>query len=77
MAPLAFAGQLALTFYVGHSLAMRWWWYEDLSDRFTYSEELVVVGFIFAGFVLVATLWRSRFRRGPLEEVLRFAGGPT
>jgi uncharacterized membrane protein YeiB len=30
---------------------------------------------VLAGLALVATLWRSRFRRGPLEGLLRAVSG--
>jgi uncharacterized membrane protein YeiB len=75
LSPLAFAGQLALTFYVLHALGLRWW-YPDVNDALGYGQELAAALVVLGVFVVAATLWRRRFERGPLEEVLRRAG-PT
>jgi uncharacterized membrane protein YeiB len=72
--PLAMAGQLALTFYVAHTLALRWWWYDDLANDLTYAQHLLVIAGAFAVFVVAAAAWRRFLRYGPLEYVLRLAG---
>ena len=70
--PLAYAGQLALTFYIVHVLLLRrglrdWPW------RMSPPEILTAIAGLFAAFVLVASLWRARIARGPAEAVLRVA----
>jgi uncharacterized membrane protein YeiB len=72
--PLARAGQLALTLYVAHLVLLRWPM-QDWPWGFTSAEAvlLIVSGFLVA--VALSHLWRLRFRQGPLETVLRLAGG--
>lgn len=68
--PLVWAGQLALTFYVAHVFLLRRplrrWPYE-LSP----AETIGAIVALFAAFVLVASLWRRYFKRGPAEAVMR------
>jgi uncharacterized membrane protein YeiB len=71
--PVAMAGQLALTFYVAQGLGLRWWYRTGVDGR-SYTTELVACLAIFGAFIALATLWRRRFARGPLEELLRVAG---
>lgn len=72
--PLARAGQLALTLYVAHLLLLRWpmqnwpWGFSPAEGVL-----LTVSGFLVA--VACSHLWRLRFSQGPLESVLRLAGG--
>lgn len=67
--PLVAAGQLALTVYVGHLLALHTAREALTSD--TVSGALVVVaGFTLTAAVL-ATAWRALFARGPLERLLQ------
>ena len=68
--PLAYAGQLALTFYVVHVFLLRrgireWPW------QMSPTETLLAIAGLFAAFVLIATLWRARMARGPAEAILR------
>lgn len=67
--PLAAAGQLALTVYVGHLLALHW------APNALKSQELGSALPLVAGFTLAivgfATAWRAVFTRGPLEWGLR------
>lgn len=66
--PVAYAGQLALTFYVAHLLllaAIR------PAEGFTFIEGVTVSSMMIIGCLLVAMLWRRRFRTGPLEWALR------
>jgi uncharacterized protein len=68
--PLTVTGQLALTFYIAHGLALRWWpqrWLGRLVPG------LMVMASVFVGFALFANLWRRRFRHGPFEALLRLA----
>jgi uncharacterized membrane protein YeiB len=68
--PLALTGELALTFYIAHGLALRWWperWLGDLVP------DLIVMASVFVGFAAFANLWRHRFRHGPFEALLRLA----
>ena len=66
--PLAAAGQLALTVYVGHLLVLH------AAPQIATSERLSRAVVILAGFtaviLLFATLWRRSFARGPLELAL-------
>ena len=71
--PVAMAGQLALTFYVLQGLGLRWW-YRAGADGRSYGRELLGCLALFTVFVVLANLWRRRFARGPLEELLRHAG---
>jgi len=68
--PLVCTGQLALTFYVAHVLllrrALREWPY-DLSP----AQTIWSIVALYAAFVLVASMWRRYFARGPAEAVLR------
>jgi uncharacterized membrane protein YeiB len=74
--PLAAAGQLSLTLYLLHLVPLVFW----LPDRpWTPAEygghpapsEFLFPLSVFAGLVVLACLWRSRFARGPVEEVMR------
>jgi uncharacterized membrane protein YeiB len=71
--PIVFAGQLALTLYLGHIALLRWplkrWPYHLGAGG--------VVAAIFGGFIaamLLSTAWRRWFAQGPLESLLRLAG---
>jgi uncharacterized membrane protein len=75
--PLSMAGQCALSFYVGHAVVLRWWWHPDVQPALGYTAELAWSVVVFAVFVGGATLWRHWFARGPLEALLRLAGGPS
>ncbi len=66
--PLVLAGQLALTVYVGHLLALH-----AAPAALTADEvlpALVLLGGFALASVVFATLWRRGFPRGPLEAVL-------
>ncbi|MPZ87066.1 MAG: DUF418 domain-containing protein [Nitriliruptorales bacterium] len=69
--PLVAVGQLALTIYVAHLLALHAWPATLTSERV--SGAVVLVSGFTLGAALLATIWRALFRRGPLEVVL---GGP-
>jgi uncharacterized membrane protein YeiB len=66
--PLVALGQLALTFYVGHLLALHAW-YAALTSREVAEAALIVLALttIAAG---AAVAWRAVLPRGPLEAVL-------
>ena len=71
--PFIHAGQLALTIYVFHGTIGAW-----LPAAFGVEAPLSLAwvlaysaGF-YAGCILLATLWRQRFARGPLEAAMRF-----
>lgn len=73
-APLAAAGRLALTFYVAHLIVLiriQDTWPGDRSP----GAILGTVGGAFALFVVAATLWLRFVPYGPLEALLRLAGG--
>jgi uncharacterized membrane protein YeiB len=70
--PLVCLGQLALTAYLAHLLLGRlvvWNWNDDTLP--SVPVQLVVTVLVLAAFALLATLWRARFRRGPVEGLLR------
>ncbi len=74
LTPLAHAGQMALTLYVAHLLLLRfpmqnWPWGFEPGEAVWFT----IGGF--AAAVLVCTIWRRRFAQGPLEAVMRRAGG--
>jgi hypothetical protein len=67
--PFVLTGQLALTVYVGHLLALH------LAPGALRSDEvgeatLIVLAFAVAA-IMVSVLWRARMPRGPLEMALR------
>ncbi len=68
--PFAYAGQLALTFYIVHVFLLRrglrnWPW------KMQPPEILAAIAGLFVVYVLVAWLWRSQWRHGPAESILR------
>ncbi|MPY94336.1 MAG: DUF418 domain-containing protein [Acidimicrobiia bacterium] len=70
--PLVHLGQLALTAYLVHLVIgeqVIWDW-QDRSEP-SLTTQLLVAGAIYAALAVFATLWRSRFRRGPVEGLLR------
>jgi uncharacterized membrane protein YeiB len=70
--PIASLGSMMLSAYLLHLLlgAHVVWPWDDESDP-TLLTQMVVVGFVFAGFAAAADLWRRRYRRGPVEFLLR------
>lgn len=71
--PFALAGQLALTLYVAHLAALRWW-LEEWPWAWGPAETLAGAAGVFGVGVLLAVVWRLRFTHGPLESVLRLVG---
>jgi uncharacterized protein len=74
--PLVCLGQLALSAYLVHLLLGQlviWDWNDDAAPSIPV--QLVVTLVVLATFALVATLWRTRFRRGPVEGLLRSLTG--
>lgn len=74
LTPLAMAGQLALTLYIGHI------WVGigaieilKLNQKFTLEQGCCIAMVIFFVSVGLATLWRFWFESGPLERLMRFA----
>jgi uncharacterized membrane protein YeiB len=74
--PLARVGQLALSLYVFQVALYRWplkhwpWGFSQAQETgLTFASFLVCIG--------VCSLWRWRFAHGPLELLLRRAGGRT
>ena len=70
--PVVFLGQLALTGYLGHIVLgeeLVWEWRDR--SRPSLAVQMALVAAVFAGFALASTAWRARFRRGPLEAVVR------
>lgn len=66
--PIVASGQLALSIYVGHLVALHVWHGALTSDGVGEAAALVA-GFTIAG-TLFATAWRAALRRGPLELLL-------
>ena len=67
-APLVAMGQLALTVYVGHLLALHAW--SDVLRSGEVGEAVLIVLAFTAAAALLAVLWQRAFRRGPLEALL-------
>lgn len=66
--PLVATGQLALTVYVGHLLALHWMTSAPIGPT-TQSAVAVLSAFMVVG-VVASVVWRMRFRRGPLELLI-------
>jgi len=72
LSPLIALGQLALTAYLAH-IALGAWLVWDWRDE-TYpplATQVWVTLLVFAGFAAVAVAWRRRWKRGPLEGLVR------
>jgi uncharacterized membrane protein YeiB len=67
-APFVAMGQLALTVYVAHLLALHAW--SDVLRSGEVGEAVLIVLAFTAAAALAAVLWRRAFRRGPLEALL-------
>lgn len=70
--PLAALGQMALTAYLAHLVIgeeLVWDW-QEASDP-SLAAQLLVALATFLSLMVAATLWRRRFRRGPVEALLR------
>ncbi|WP_353943735.1 DUF418 domain-containing protein [Streptomyces sp. HUAS MG91] len=79
LAPVAAVGTMALTVYALHIVAL--WlltdvWSVPAADSDTMAALPMLLAFI-AGALLLAVLWTARFRRGPLEQLLRLAALPA
>jgi uncharacterized membrane protein YeiB len=74
--PLVCLGQLALSAYVAHLLVGRQlvWAWNDRSQP-SVAVQMAVLGVVLVTFAALATMWRSRYRRGPLEGLLRAVSG--
>jgi uncharacterized membrane protein YeiB len=74
--PLVALGQLSLTAYLAHlAVGQAWVWPWRDADHPSLAAQFAVAGLVFAGFALVATLWRVVLPRGPAEAVLRWTAG--
>ncbi|MDH4307127.1 MAG: DUF418 domain-containing protein, partial [Acidimicrobiia bacterium] len=69
---MTIVGQMALTFYAYQAIVINWTPERPTTDIGT--EYLLVAG-LTAAFAAFAWLWRLRFRRGPLEALLRIGSG--
>ena len=70
--PVVFLGQLALTSYLAHLVLgeeVVWEWRDRSAPSL--AVQMAVVAMVLAAFAFVATAWRVRFRRGPLEAAVR------
>lgn len=68
--PLVATGQLALTVYVGHLVALTF----IRPAPYSAAQGALLSACLVLGSVLVATSWRAVFARGPLESLLRLPG---
>lgn len=67
-APFSAFGQLALTMYVAHVLVLYWWRDILVQDRVLSAS--LTVALMTAIAMVLAMLWRTRFRRGPIEMLM-------
>ncbi|GAB5494415.1 MAG: heparan-alpha-glucosaminide N-acetyltransferase domain-containing protein [Phototrophicaceae bacterium] len=70
--PLVATGQLALTLYVAHvvigmGILEAIGWFENSSIE----QVFIATGIFYVGSIIFSAIWRSRFKRGPLEAVMR------
>lgn len=70
---LAVLGEMALTFYAYQAIVINW---TPTRPSTTVGEEYVLCALLAGGFMLFAAAWQHRFRRGPLENVLRIGSAP-
>lgn len=70
-------GRLALTFYVAHLLALHLWWVPMALDTWawTTATQVAVVAVGLAAWAALAAGWDALAGPGPLERLLRAAGG--
>lgn len=77
--PVVALGQMALTAYLAHIALGAWlvWdWVDDTAPPLV--DQVAVVAAVFGGFAAGAWLWRRRWKRGPLEGLVRWvAAAPT
>ena len=66
--PLVALGQLALSFYVAHLIALHF--FKDVLRRASVGEAMVSVLVLTVTASVFAVIWRRYFRRGPLETLL-------
>jgi uncharacterized membrane protein YeiB len=74
--PFVRLGEVALSAYLLHLLLGRvlvWNWNDDTKPAIT--TQLAVVVLVVVAFAAGASLWRRRFRRGPVETALRAVTG--
>jgi uncharacterized membrane protein YeiB len=74
--PLVYLGQCALSVYLAHIVigeTIVWPWRTEAQPSLT--EQLAVATAVLAVLTALATLWRQRFARGPVEAVLRRLSG--
>ncbi|MGE0179605.1 MAG: DUF418 domain-containing protein [Sphingomonas sp.] len=77
LTPLAHAGQLALSIYIFHGTIGAWapaWVGYPPPQSLTWV--LVYCVLFYAATILIATLWRRVFARGPIEAVMRWLTNP-
>ena len=72
-APLATAGSMPLSGYVGHALLFTV--IARLTDLSLGQATVVACGYLL-GLVVAASLWRRRLGSGPVEAVMRWVSGP-
>ncbi len=73
LGPILALGRLALTFYV-FQVALT-----QVITRPTdtpFRQELITAAAIYVGFMVIATIWTTFFRAGPLEALVRAGSGP-
>ncbi len=74
--PLVRLGQCALSVYLAHIMIGELWvWEWRVADQPALTAQLVVAGAVLVGLTALATLWRARSARGPVEAALRWASG--
>ena len=74
--PLVHLGQLALTAYLVHLVVgeeVVWDWQRD--TRPSLAAQVLVAAAVYVALAALASLWRARFRRGPVESLLRAVSG--
>ena len=74
--PLVRLGQLALSAYLAHLvLGNAWVWNWQERARPSLVAQVGVVAAVLVAFAAAAGAWRARYRRGPVEELVRALSG--